>query len=281
MFVLYAGSPDQLPAVVKVVLNFPGGGFVAMNPQCHEDYLRQWAKRLGPHYVLVSVDYGKAPEFPYPWALEECWAVYKRICETRGQCIGLNGLSMPWILLAGDSAGGNLVVGVTYKCLEYEPLPNELPIPKPIALLLAYPALDFTITSWMTEQSATLIRSESRGNLTDALWTVKDHTEKRVRPLSQLPDRKSVRVPITEWKPSFMPNQTHQQDDAEASKLLMTSWTCYYNDRLISVDLVPFYMLLSYCLVRCGPWLYCILADIDQTLLTITTFHPVLLQTRC
>lgn len=41
-------------------MDFPGGGFVAMGPECHEERLRVWAKRTGK--PVLSVNYGKAPE---------------------------------------------------------------------------------------------------------------------------------------------------------------------------------------------------------------------------
>lgn len=43
-----------------MILDFPGGGFVAMTPEHHEERLRMWAVRTGR--PVVSVDYGKAPE---------------------------------------------------------------------------------------------------------------------------------------------------------------------------------------------------------------------------
>lgn len=43
-----------------MVVDFPGGGFIAMGPECHEERLRLWAKRT--RKPVLSVDYGKAPE---------------------------------------------------------------------------------------------------------------------------------------------------------------------------------------------------------------------------
>ena len=75
---------------------------------------------------MLSIDYGKAPEYPYPYAIEECFDAYRNIVETNGACIGLEG----WhtidsngnkqkkdpikIVLVGDSAYliFNLVVAI-------------------------------------------------------------------------------------------------------------------------------------------------------------------------
>jgi hypothetical protein len=43
-----------------LILDFPGGGFVAMTPEHHEDRLYSWAVSTGR--PVLAVDYGKAPE---------------------------------------------------------------------------------------------------------------------------------------------------------------------------------------------------------------------------
>lgn len=53
---------------------------------------------------IISIDYKKAPEFPFPHGLNECFDIYKMIVATKGACIGLKGSVQPRIALAGDSA---------------------------------------------------------------------------------------------------------------------------------------------------------------------------------
>lgn len=75
-----------------------------MPPPCHEDALASWA--FETKLPIVSIDYGKSPEYPYPWAVEECFDVYKSIVETNGKCVGLTvpeGKRLK-IVLIGDSA---------------------------------------------------------------------------------------------------------------------------------------------------------------------------------
>lgn len=43
-----------------LILDFPGGGFIAMTPEHHDERLRRWAVKTGK--PVISVDYGKAPE---------------------------------------------------------------------------------------------------------------------------------------------------------------------------------------------------------------------------
>ena len=56
----FNGSERDLAKVTQLVVDFPGGGFVAMGPECHEERLRRWAKRTGK--PVLGVNYGKAPE---------------------------------------------------------------------------------------------------------------------------------------------------------------------------------------------------------------------------
>jgi acetyl esterase/lipase len=58
---LFFALPDhQLPKCTELILDFPGGGFVAMSPEHHEERLCSWAWRTGK--PVLSLDYGKAPE---------------------------------------------------------------------------------------------------------------------------------------------------------------------------------------------------------------------------
>ncbi|XP_023804152.1 hormone-sensitive lipase-like, partial [Cyanistes caeruleus] len=83
-------------------------------PRCHEPELRRWARELGA--PVLSVDYALAPEAPFPRALEECFYAY---CWALCNCKML-GWTGERVCLAGDSAGGNLCLGVSL-------LPPETP----------------------------------------------------------------------------------------------------------------------------------------------------------
>ncbi len=47
----------------ELILDLPGGGFVSMSPEHHEERLRRWCLRTGK--PVLAVDYGKAPECEY------------------------------------------------------------------------------------------------------------------------------------------------------------------------------------------------------------------------
>ncbi|KAF2639224.1 alpha/beta-hydrolase [Massarina eburnea CBS 473.64] len=157
----YNGPLAALKREEKVVLDIPGGGFVAMDPRNHDDKLMGWAGKTG--LPVLSLDYRKAPEWPYPYALNECYDVYHSIVATHGRCVGLSGEKLPKIIVSGDSAGGNLAVGMVLMILqaastETRRWHGEEALPPPTGVVLIYPALDMNIGNWMTDEQMALIR---------------------------------------------------------------------------------------------------------------------------
>lgn len=159
---LYFNGPiSALKKHDKVVLDIPGGGFVAMDPRNHDDKLMGWAGKTG--LPVLSLDYRKAPEWPYPYALNECYDVYHTLVATRGRCMGLSGEQEPKIVVSGDSAGGNLAVAMVLMILqsgstETRRWQGEQALPPPVGCVLIYPALDMNIGNWMTDEQMALIR---------------------------------------------------------------------------------------------------------------------------
>ncbi|KAL2833033.1 CLN3 protein-domain-containing protein [Aspergillus cavernicola] len=162
---LYFDGPlSSLREQTCIVLDIPGGGFVSMTPRHSEDRLLAWAGKT--NLPILSLNYKKAPEYPYPYALNECYDVYHSIITTRGRCLGLSGDIPPRIILTGDSAGANLAAGTTLMVLQSGSSGASLgqgqsSLPGPEGLVLAYPALNMKIESWMTEEQMALIQDKS------------------------------------------------------------------------------------------------------------------------
>lgn len=159
---LYFDGPiSALKNHTRLVMDVPGGGFVAMDPRTNDDKLYAWAGKTG--LPILSIDYKKAPEFPYPYALNECYDVYSSIIATRGTCVGLSGDVVPKIVITGDSAGGNLATATTLMIVEsglaetrhYQ---GEGSLPVPAGLILIYPGLDMNIGNWMSDEQMSLIK---------------------------------------------------------------------------------------------------------------------------
>ena len=92
-----------------LVVFFHGSGFVLCSLDTHDGICRNLAAGSGS--VVVSVDYGLAPEHPFPDGLNDClhatrWAV--------AQAAGL-GADPARLAVAGDSAGGNLAAVVALR----------------------------------------------------------------------------------------------------------------------------------------------------------------------
>lgn len=179
-WLFYPKSERQLRMEEELVLDFCGGGYICMSPQHHEERLRQLAKQM--QKPVLAVDYCKAPEYPYPFALEECFDLYRTLHLTAGSVIGMSGSPNFRILLTGDSAGGNLATGVVLKIIEYPQPRIQLaysaaarseahrqqpppPLPKPIGMVLSYPSLNFGFSSWMKPEHLRLLRQQSEVNL--------------------------------------------------------------------------------------------------------------------
>ncbi|RPD59870.1 alpha/beta-hydrolase [Lentinus tigrinus ALCF2SS1-6] len=183
-WLFFAPPADQLASATDLILDFPGGGFVSMTPEHHEERLRMWAIRTGK--PILSVDYGKAPEYPYPFSIDECFDLYRVLVETTGMVIGMSGHALN-IILTGDSAGAHIAVTVMFKILE-----TQMNLPHPLALVLNYAALDFNFTSWMTPQNLRVLQTEQSSGHLPLLPDQKDHLG-HISPLSMVGDRRPRR----------------------------------------------------------------------------------------
>jgi acetyl esterase/lipase len=154
----FDGSLEELrkSKIQNIILDIPGGGFVAMDPRCNDDRLLAWATQT--RLPILSLDYKKAPEYPYPHALNEAFDVYTALIESSGGVIGLSATARPRIVITGDSAGGNLATAMTILVAEtqIDPRPRGR-LPMPDGLILFYPALDMNIGNWMSDEQMSLI----------------------------------------------------------------------------------------------------------------------------
>lgn len=113
----------------RVVLYLHGGAFVASSPNVHATMLARWCQTLGARALMV--DYRLSPEHRFPAASDDCFAAYKWLLE--------QGIEPRNIVIAGDSAGGNLVLSTLLRLkAEHVALPG-------CAVLLS-PFLDFTLS---------------------------------------------------------------------------------------------------------------------------------------
>lgn len=84
----------------KVILYFPGGGFVMRTPTMHKAFVAKICRAANAKALIVH--YSLAPEVPFPGGLENCLAAYHDLLK--------EGHKAEDITVAGDSAGGGLVL---------------------------------------------------------------------------------------------------------------------------------------------------------------------------
>jgi monoterpene epsilon-lactone hydrolase len=116
---------DSLPG--RVLLYLHGGGFVfGLTPQ-HLQMGAYVARKMG--MPILMVDYRLAPDHPFPAALEDCTGAYCWLLK--------QGFSAQGIVIAGDSAGGNLTITSMMKL-------RDSGIPLPAAAACLSPVTDLT-----------------------------------------------------------------------------------------------------------------------------------------
>jgi len=86
------------------------------------------------------------------------------------------------VVLTGDSAGGNICTTIMNRILEH---PKH--IDRPVAMILAYPALDFNYTSWMSPTNLKVLQTEQSETHIPGLLHGKDHLAHKA-PLSVVDD---------------------------------------------------------------------------------------------
>lgn len=132
-----AGEPS------RTVLYFHGGGFVVGGLESHDDVCAEICAQTG--YRVVSVDYRLSPEHKHPAAFEDaCTATFWAASAYEDP-----------VVLAGDSAGGNLAAAVAY---ETRGRPEQV-----LGQVLIYPELggDLDAGSYLDHAEAPMLQRAS------------------------------------------------------------------------------------------------------------------------
>ncbi len=103
------------------ILYLHGGGFVVGSLDSHDAVCAELAQGTGAE--LVAIDYRLAPEHRWPAAFDDGWAALSALLAQGRR-----------VVLAGDSAGGNLAAGLAVRAR------NE-GVPGIVGLALIYPGL--------------------------------------------------------------------------------------------------------------------------------------------
>ena len=110
------------------VMYFHGGGWVLGDLDTHDTLCRRLANQS--QFVVVSVDYRRAPEHKHPVPLDDCFAATRYVVNNAEKLQ----VDPQRLAVAGDSAGGNLAAAVAL-------MARDQGGPKVSFQLLIYPVL--------------------------------------------------------------------------------------------------------------------------------------------
>lgn len=157
---VYRPMDASVPAATIVF--FHGGGFVIGDLDTHDNQCRWVCREVGA--VVVSVGYRLAPEAPFPAAVSDCLAATRWVAD---HIDGLGG-DADRLVVAGDSAGGNLAAVVAQAC-------RDEGGPALAAQLLVYPSVDFTDDGGQTYRSRTENAEGYFLTLEDIIWFTENY----------------------------------------------------------------------------------------------------------
>jgi acetyl esterase/lipase len=107
----------------RLLLYLHGGGWFMGSPRTHRSIVADLVRTSGIRGLTLA--YRLAPEHPYPAALDDCVAAYEGLLAS--------GMAPGRIVLAGDSAGGNLALALLLRLRDARrPLPSGTVLLSPV-----------------------------------------------------------------------------------------------------------------------------------------------------
>lgn len=153
---VFEERPDTLPEKAALLLNFHGGGFIKGRIDRDRRYCCTLMERL--NCLVWDVDYCLAPEKAFPAAVHESYGIAEYAFDHAAEL----GVDPEKIILAGHSAGGNLVAAACIQNAETHKL-------RPCCVLMEYFPVDNTVDP--TDRLSPELKQ-------DPFWVKRSATEK-------------------------------------------------------------------------------------------------------
>ncbi len=132
--------PEERACFDRVVIHCHGGGFVAQSSTSHQPYMNTWVNEF--KVPFFSIDYRLAPGAKFPVPLSDVVTAYLWILAYLEFVLGVKPRQ---IVAIGDSAGANLLTGLTTWCVLNA-------VRKPDCLFLFYPAMGLDDSTFTPSQ---------------------------------------------------------------------------------------------------------------------------------
>jgi len=121
-------SNEKLPTIVF----YHGGGWTVGSIELYKKVLSQLS--IYTNSIVMSPEYRLSPKYPFPIPYEDC---LKSTVEFLSSCQKQYNCDVNKVVIAGDSAGGNLAMSVTNSLLKN----NEVSVTSPVMQVLIYPSV--------------------------------------------------------------------------------------------------------------------------------------------
>lgn len=122
-------EPKQCADTLPCIVFYHGGGFLLKASKAHYQIAKWYAEKA--NCKVVFTDYRLLPKYRYPVAIEDCYSTYIWAVHNAER---LN-INSDKIIVAGDSAGGNIAANVAVMLWDRKQL-------SPKGTLLIYPVMD-------------------------------------------------------------------------------------------------------------------------------------------
>ena len=155
---VYQPDTSDAPGPRPAVAFAHGGGWVIGDLDTHDETCRYLSQSLSA--VLVAVDYRRAPEHPYPAAIDDYWAAVCWLAENAADL----GADPGALALVGDSAGGHLAAAAALRA-------RAAGGPAIAVQALAYPVTDATMGTASDPLGSYATRADGYGlSATSMAW---------------------------------------------------------------------------------------------------------------